>query len=162
MEASELIRRNYTDEEFNKLKNSNNTVRKTLGWHTPPTGISGIKDSYTKNPFGDEIVEIPKQENYVSLRNTYNFKDGKNYWEYQSSIGCIGFINRYVGDDLDTLIEVDHPILENKVSEEKELWTELSDSFYQRANDYKDGKIDYRFIWLWFQEQHKKYKLERI
>ena len=30
------------------------------------------------------------------------------------------------------------------------------------VGDYKDGKIDYRFIFLWFQEQHKKYRLEKL
>jgi len=93
MKASELIGRNYTDQEFNTLINSNNTIRKSLGWHTPP---SGRRES-------DPIIEIPKQEDYVSLRNTYS--DGKNYWEYTSCVGCIGFTNRYVGDKLDELNE---------------------------------------------------------
>ena len=148
MKASELIRRNYTDEEFNKLKNSNNTVRKSLGWHTPPVGR---RES-------DPIVEIPKQEDYVSLRNTYNLSNRKNFWTYKSSIGCFGFVNTYVGEELEELEEVNP--LYNK--DEHSLWTELSDSFYQTAQDYKDGKIDYRFIWKWFQEQQNNYILEKI
>ena len=93
MNANELIRRNYTDEEFYSLINSNKTIQKSLGWSTPP---SGRRES-------DPIVEVPKQEDYVSLRNTYS---GKNYWEYISCVGCIGFTNRYEGDSLDGLKEV--------------------------------------------------------
>ena len=31
-------------------------------------------------------------------------------------------------------------------------WSDLSDKFYEskKAHDYKDGKIDYRFIRAWF------------
>lgn len=34
-------------------------------------------------------------------------------------------------------------------------WSNLSDSFYMSkiAHDYKDGKIDYRFIRAWFLKQ---------
>ena len=34
-------------------------------------------------------------------------------------------------------------------------WSDLSDKFYEskKAHDYKDGKIDYRFIRAWFLEQ---------
>lgn len=34
-------------------------------------------------------------------------------------------------------------------------WIDLSDKFYEskKAHDYKDGKIDYRFIRAWFLEQ---------
>jgi len=88
MKASELIKRNYTEQEFYGLRNSNNTIRKSLGWRTPP---SGRRES-------DPIVEVPKQEDYVSQRNTY--RGGKNYWEYISCVGCIGFTNRYEGDEL--------------------------------------------------------------
>ena len=45
---------------------------------------------------------------------------------------------------------------------EHELWTEISNNFYNTAQDYKDGKIDYRFVWKWFQEQSKNYNVERV
>jgi len=34
-------------------------------------------------------------------------------------------------------------------------WSDLSDRFYEskRAHDYRDGKIDYRFIRAWFMKQ---------
>ena len=65
MKASEIIKKNFTEEEFNKLLNSNNKIRKSLGWHTPPTGHPGVSgnEPYTVKPFGDELYkETPKQE----------------------------------------------------------------------------------------------------
>ena len=55
MKASEIIKKNFTEEEFNKLLNSNNKIRKSLGWHTPPTGHPGVSgnEPYTVKPFGD-------------------------------------------------------------------------------------------------------------
>lgn len=44
---------------------------------------------------------------------------------------------------------------------EHEIWTELSDKFREVAHLYKDGKLDYRCVWDWFQQQQKHYKLER-
>lgn len=44
---------------------------------------------------------------------------------------------------------------------EHEVWTELSDKFREVAHQYKDGKFDYRYVWDWFQQQQKHYKLER-
>lgn len=44
---------------------------------------------------------------------------------------------------------------------EDEVLTEISDSFRQMAHDYKDGKIDYRFIFQWFQSLKKHYSIKR-
>ena len=202
MKASEIIKKNFTEEEFNKLLNSNNKIRKSLGWHTPPTGHPGVSgnEPYTVKPFGDELYkETPKQEDYVSLRN--HSYTGKNFWIYNKGVGCFGMTTTFIGDTLDELEETNslpqesshkdkvfiskeqliinepfsHPPVFSENGEqlhfnekgeltnkEYPIWTESSDSFYQMAHDYKDGKIDYRFIFLWFQEQHKKYRLEKL
>jgi primosomal protein N' len=45
---------------------------------------------------------------------------------------------------------------------EHPLWTELSNDFYEIAHKYKEGEFDYRFIWIWFQDQADKYIIEKI
>ena len=216
---SEFLKRNFTEDEFKKLLNSNSTIRKSLGWHIPPVGRPGISGNgpYVAKPFGDELPkvedyvspgvsgyelyelyaqkpfgdklynEILKVEDYVSLRNIYNISEDKNYWEYKSSIGCMGFTNKYVGDNLEDLVAIwfsesdfipekfSHPPVFSQngerlyfnekaelVSEEYPAWTELSNDFRETAHRYKDGEFDYRTIWKWFQEQHNKYKLEKL
>lgn len=50
----------------------------------------------------------------------------------------------------------DEGLLEQEKQSE-EWWSDLSDKFYESnlVQDYKDGKIDFRFIRNWFIEQFK-------
>lgn len=53
-------------------------------------------------------------------------------------------------------------LCDTSVIKEDKTWTELSDKFREIAHRYKDGQIDYRFVWAWFQRQQENFNLQKI